>query len=119
MTVAIIVGSLSLVALIVATSMLAKMFPTPNVWRPEAERLLSEADRKYFSGLYVAVDTETREIVSAASSAASIRADLKRLRPERVCRVVRVPGTPRESLRLLLDVGPCVSVEEYQCADGE
>ena len=119
MIVAIIVGSLSLVALVVATSMLAKLFPTPNVWRPDAEKWLSEADRKYFAGMYVAVDTETREIVSAASNVASIRADLKRLRPERTCRVIRVPGTPRESLRLLLDVGPCVTEDEYQNADGE
>ena len=114
-----ITGLIVIVLLVAGTSLLAKLFPTPNVWHPDEEQWLSVEDRKHFAGLLVAVDIETREIVAAASTVENIRADVERLRPERACRVFRVPGTPRESLRLLLDVGPCVSDDEYRCADGE
>lgn len=73
-------------------------------YQPSHHQWISDRDQQRFAGMVVAVDQHTNEIVSAASTADKVRADIERFRPERQCHVIAVPGVASEPLRILLDV---------------
>ena len=99
-----IIGCTIAATIIAGAAMLWPIKTRRNTWRQDCEQWLCDRDQVHFAGLVVAVDAHSNEIVSAASDAETVRADLRRFRPERHCHLLRVPGTPSEPLRLLLDV---------------
>jgi hypothetical protein len=83
------------------------------------ERWNPENDPIRFSGLHVAVDWDTEEILGASADRSVVENDARYIHASRRVNIVSPPGNPSEPLRILLNVGPCVTDTEYRVADGE
>jgi hypothetical protein len=79
----------------------------PPAGRDSTDVWIDERDQKRFAGMWVAVDSDTNELVSAGANREIVESDLRLYHPERRCDVVSIPGEPSEPLRVLLGVGGC------------
>lgn len=68
---------------------------------------IDHRDQERFAGMWVAVDSDTNELVAAATNREIVEDDLRLYHPERRCDIVSVPGVASEPLKVLLGVGPC------------
>ena len=96
-------GAIS-IGVVIAAAVSTAWTRKPPAGRKSTDVWIDERDQVRFAGMWVAVDQYTNEIVSAASTADKVRADLQQTRPERQCHIIAVPGVASEPLRILLDV---------------
>ena len=98
------IGAIS-IGVVVAAAISTAWTRKPPAGRESTDVWIDDRDQVRFAGMWVAVDCDTNELISAGASRAIVESDLRLYHPERRCDVVSLPGTASEPLRVLLGVG--------------